>query len=142
MFEWLKNAGNSIGWIANLVQVGAVAWAVIALLRARRDYRRRTKLLELKPAEGAVAIAVGVGTHIESSVRNFLESRFGAVDGKSKMPLVASYDKKGHIKREEFLSVFHEIRRDIDELRKKGDIREVHLFYGGPYAIAVGMARS
>ena len=27
----------------------------------------------------------------------------------------------------------------MDELRRRGDIRELHLFYGGPYAIAVGI---
>ncbi len=142
MFEWLHNTGDSIAWLANILgvlQVVGVIWAIVAFLRARGEYRRRNKMLQVKPADGSVAISIGVGTHIAASVQGFLESHFGIVEGKARIPLVVSYDKTGHLPPADFLMVLHEIRRDIDELRKKSDIREVHLFYGGPYALAAGI---
>jgi hypothetical protein len=96
-------------------------------------------MLRLKPAEGAVALAVGVGTHIEAPVTRFLEQRFGSEDGKPKVPLVASFSEEGFVPTNKFYSVVRKIRDDVDELRKRGDVREVHFFYAGPYAIAAGI---
>jgi hypothetical protein len=138
-WDWLRQLGNSAGWFANLIQIGAVAYVVVGLWRARRAYLRRRRMLELKPVEGAVAFAVGVGTHIEAPVTQFLVRRFGTEAGQPKVPLVKSYDKAGFIPTGNFLNIIREIRDDIDELRRRGDIREVHLFYAGPYAIAAGI---
>src|SRR5437870_5243767 len=114
IFLGLKRIGDSIAWLANIiqvVQVTGVIWAIVLFLRARHEYKRRIKMLNLKPVEGAVAIAIGVGTHIAGSVQNFLESYSGALDGKPNIPLVVSYNKEGYIKTTDFLLVLREIRK-------------------------------
>jgi hypothetical protein len=139
LVEWIKTTGNNWSWLANILQIVSVIWVLISFSQAKYAYNRRRKLLELQPSEGAVAVAIGVGTDIEASVRSFLEEHFGSSEGKSKVPLIKSYYRKGFIRATDFSSILIGIRDDMDELRRSGDIRELHLFYGGPYAIAVGI---
>lgn len=139
MFDLIKKLGESLGWLANLFQVAGVLYLAVDLWRLRVKYKRRTRMLTLKPAQGAVALAVGVGTHIEAPVTKFLQQRFGSDDGRPKVPLVASFSESGFVPTTKFFDILRRIRDDVDELRKRGDIREVHFFYAGPYAIAVGV---
>lgn len=141
-FPQLKEFGESLGWVANIVQVAGLVSLFsfgVAFWRERRAYARRRKMLELEPAGGAVAMAIGVGTPIEATVRQFLRNRFGSTDGALTIPLISSHDESGFIPTRDFLTIVRKIRNDVDELRKRGDIREVHLFYAGPYAIAAGI---
>ena len=143
MPNWLQGLVNffqSLDWLLNLVAIGAYLGSLTFLIREMLRYRRLRRLKELQPSEGAIAMAIGVGMSVTEDARHFLEENFGTdPDGALKVPLLLSYVKLGYFSREQLIDILKEIRDKIRELMVIGGVTEVHLFYGGPLAVAAAL---
>lgn len=141
--EWLSPfvvAGRSFDWLINLIAVSSYVFTLAILGREYMRYRRLVRMREIKPAKGAIALAIGVGMNISSDTRFYLGSHFGSDDeGKPVVPLLMEYHKEGFFDRESLLKVIREVRNKIRELMLVGGVSEVHLFYGGPIAVAAAI---
>jgi hypothetical protein len=143
MHVWLQRFVaffGSLDWLLNLVGIGAYLGSLALLLREWLRYRRLRRLKELQPSEGAIALAVGIGISVTEDARHYLEESFGRnPDNTPKVPLLLTYDRLGFFSREELIDIMREIRNKIRELMTIGGVREVHLFYGGPIAVAAAL---
>jgi len=138
--EWIINVFRSLDWLLNLIGIGAYLVSLVLLLREWLRYRRLRRLKELQPSEGAIAVAIGVGMSVTEDARYFLQETFGTnPDGTLKVPLLLSYTKLGYFSREQMIRIIKEIRDKIRELMIIGGVTEVHLFYGGPLAVAAAL---
>ncbi|MEW6097552.1 MAG: hypothetical protein AB1567_13735 [bacterium] len=100
------------------------------MMRGWIRYTRRRKLLMFTPSsEGRVAVSIGVGLNPEEAVQDFLNTNFPDV------PLVIAYSKIGEFSGKELLQIFNEIKSRFFDLMKRGDIKEILLFYGGPVTL-------
>jgi hypothetical protein len=138
--EFLSTLGNSMDWLLNLIAVILYFTSMFLFVRGWWRYRRLRRLREVKPAEGAIAVAIGVGMDISHDARQFLEITFGLDEQKQlKVPLLLTYSKSGFLSREEIIDVIRDVRNRLRELMVVGGVSEVHLFYGGPVGVAAAL---
>lgn len=135
VFACLRSFADSLQWLLNLIGIAGYFWMAYAFLAARSRYIRRRRLLEVVPSEGAVAVAIGVGTQLEGDVQSYLARKFGP----NSLPLVRTIFRPGFISKYHFADVVSEIKGDLSELMARGGIRQVHLFYAGPCSIATAI---
>jgi len=133
--KWLITLGDSLDWLLNLIGLLGYPVAVYLWLRERARYQRLRRLVAFKPAEGAVAVIIGIGVpSVKADAEKFMREEF-----ESPLPVVLNYEKQGFFSREQLLDIIREVRDRIRELMMAGGIREVHLFYGGPLAVAAAL---
>ena len=141
--EWLGPfvlVGRSFDWLLNLIAFSGYIITFTILGREYLRYRQLVKMREIKPAKGAIALAIGVGMDISSDTRFYLGSHFGSDDqGQPIVPLLLEFHREGFFDREGLLKVIREVRNKIRELMLVGGVSEVHLFYGGPIAVAAAI---
>jgi len=125
---WLIHLGRSLDWLLNLIGLLGYPVAICLWLRERARYQRLRRLIACKPAEGAVAVIIGIGVPaVKADAEKLIDEEF-----KSSLPVVLTYEKQGFFSREQLLDIIREVRDRVRELMMAGGIREVHLFYGGP----------
>lgn len=138
MFSFIRSIGESVEWLLNLIGVAAYFWMLFAFLAARRRYNRRCRLLESRTSPGGIAIAIGIGLNIENDVKVFLKNHYGeCIDIDSPIPLLLSYQRTGLLSPQKMRTVALDIASDLHELRSNINITAIHLFYGGPYVLAI-----
>jgi len=131
---------SSLDWLLNLIAIGAYIFSFGVLVREALRLRRLRKLKELRPSEGAIGLAIGVGVSVTEDARLYLRSHFGEEpNGDLKVPLLMTYSKMGYFTKKELLDIIKEIRDKIRRLMIVGGVREVHLFYGGPLSVAAAL---
>ena len=114
-----------VSWIANLVQIGSVAFVVWVFWRNSRRYAKLVR--EGTKTTGhprPVALAIGLGADIAGPVTAYLEEQ------ERSMPL-QNYCVEGFVPADRFprtLRELHDIKRRITAM----GATEVHLFYRGP----------
>ena len=137
-WDRLISFGNSLEWVLNLIGlIGLLTYPVTFYLwmRARGRYRKLIDLMKFKPAKGAVAVIIGVGVpSVKPDAEKYIDEKFDPP-----LPIVLSYDKQGYFDREPLLDIVRDIRDRVRELMGAGGIHEVHLFYGGPLAVAAAL---
>jgi len=135
VIDWLINAGRNLDWLLNWIGVLGYPLALYFWLRERARYQRLRRLIAFEPAKGAVAIVIGVGVpSVKADAKKYLDEEF-----ETPLPIVLEYEKQGFFSREQLLDIIREIRDRIRELMLAGGIHEVHLFYGGPLAVAAAL---
>ena len=140
LIEFLFDLGNSLDWALNLIAVLSYFATMFLFVSAWWRYRRLRKLAESKPAERAIAVAIGVGMDISQDARQYLEEAFGLDEqNRLKVPLLLTYSKMGFLSREQIIDVIRDIRNRLRELMVVGNVSEVHLFYGGPVGVAAAL---
>jgi len=143
MPDWLEciaNLGRSFDWLLNLIAIAAYIGSLGLLLREWLRYRRLSRLKALQPSGGAIGVAIGVGMSVTEDARHFLQETFGTnPDGTLKVPLLLSYSEPGYFTRAQMIGIIREIRNKLRELMVIGGVTEVHLFYGGPLAVAAAL---
>jgi hypothetical protein len=133
--EWLIDFGSGLDWLLNLIGLLGYPLAIYLWLRERARYQRLRRLITFRPAKGAVAVILGVGVpSVKPDAEKFIREQFDPP-----LPVVLTYDKQGFFSREQLLDIIHEVRDRVRELMVAGGIREVHLFYGGPLAVAAAL---
>lgn len=133
--ECLINLGRSLDWLLNLIGLLGYPATIYLWLRERSRYQRLRRLIAFRPAEGAVAVIIGIGVpSVKADAEKFMRQQF-----ESPLPVVLAYEKQGFFSREQLLDIIHEVRDRVRELMVAGGIREVHLFYGGPLAVAAAL---
>lgn len=118
-------------FVANLLQVGSVAFAVGFFFYNALRLHRRLKRLERERTSHPVALAIGLGGDIEGAVRQYLKE--AGMD----MP-IENYYVEGFIPREKFYDILRDINRIKARLTNEG-VTEVHLFYRGPVTFAMAL---
>ena len=133
--EWLINLGRSLDWLLNLIGLLGYPAAIYLWLRERARYQRLRRLIAFQPAEGAVAVIIGVGVpSVKADAEQFMREQF-----ETPIPVALTYEKQGFFSREELLEIIREVRDRVRELMVAGGIHEVHLFYGGPLIVAAAL---
>lgn len=135
VWEWLVQFGNNLDWLLNLIGLFGYPAALYLWMRERARYQRLRRLISFKPAEGAVAVIIAIGVPaVKPDAEKYIREQF-----ESPLPVVLAYERQGYFTREQLLSIIGEIRDKLRELMMAGGIREVHLFYGGPLAVAAAL---
>ena len=137
MFSFFRHLGESVEWLLNLIGVIGYFWMLRTFLVARRRYNRRRRLLEVSLSAGSVAVAIGVGIHIENDVKMYLREHFVGKRDETDLPLVTSYYRPGLIPAGEMRTIAREIIADLNNLRLNTAISDIHLFYGGPCILGI-----
>jgi hypothetical protein len=133
--EWLIHFGRNLDWLLNLIGLLGYPVAIYLWLRERARYQRLRRLIGFRPAEGAVAVIIGIGVpSVKADAEKFIREQF-----ETPLPIVLLYDRRGFFSREQLLDIIYEVRDKIRELMVAGGIREVHLFYGGPLVVAAAL---
>jgi len=133
--EGLVNLGRSLDWLLNLIGLLGYPLAIYLWLRERARYQRLRRLVAFRPAKGAVAVVIGIGVpSVKADAEKFMREQF-----ETPIPGVLTYEKQGFFSREQLLVIIHEVRDRVRELMVAGGIHEVHLFYGGPLAVAAAL---
>lgn len=130
----LVNLGNSLDWLLNLVGLFGYPIALYLWLRERARYQRLRRLIAFRPAKGAVAVIIGIGVTVKADAEKFMQEQF-----ETPLPVVLTYEKQGFFQREQLLDIIRQVRDKVRELMTAGGIHEVHLFYGGPLAVAAAL---
>jgi hypothetical protein len=124
-------ATEILGWMANLIQIGAFLFTIAVLWRTRQRLKRYLEGQKSSTTANPIALAVGIGENIEGHVRRFAET--------ATPPLkLHTYYRTGNLSSLEFYTVLGdllEIRQQFTDL----GVTEVHLFYRGPVTLAAGI---
>ena len=116
----IVNVGTILGWLAGIF------WLIKSIIRRIK----RKKLLKFAPSsEGSVAVSIGVGINPKEAVERFLEKNYKDV------PLLMDYSKLGYFSEEDILKIFEEIKLFLFDIKQRGDVEEILLFYGGPVTL-------
>ena len=119
-----------LGTAADLLQVGAVAYAVYALWRARRSLKAYLETLQKTRSARPCALVVSFRGDIRGQVEAYLR------DQKLDVPIEA-YDR-ADIPNSQFIPILQELQQIKDRLSSAG-VTEVHLFYKGPVTMAMAL---
>ncbi|MBN1935633.1 MAG: SAVED domain-containing protein [Anaerolineae bacterium] len=120
-----------VSWVANLIQIGSVVFAVVSLLLARRELTRYLRRRKTELSERPWALIIGLGSDITGQVEGFLK------DQKPNMP-VESYVRDGMVSTEDLYPLLKDLLRIKGKLTQAG-VTEVHLFYKGPVTMAMAI---
>ena len=122
---------NVVSWVANLIQIGSFIFVIILFLRARAELARYLRSRKTTVSERPWALAIGLGSDITGSVKEFLKDQGLDIQ-------VESYAREGFISPDDFYPILKDLLRLKDKLTKVG-VTEVHLFYKGPVTMAMAI---
>jgi hypothetical protein len=120
-----------VGWIANVIQIGSVIFAVVSLWLARRELTRYLKARKAATSGRPWALIIGLGSDIAGQVEAYL------ADQKLDLP-TRTYTRKGYVSSDDLLSILKDLLKIKDDLTQAG-ATEVHLFYKGPVTMAMAV---
>lgn len=123
---------DTLSILANLIQVGSFIVVLALFLQARRQFRRYLKARATQFSERPWILIIGIGLDITGQVKPFL-----AENKLDSLP-VETYVQPGHLPGDKFYDVLRDVLRLKGRLSQAG-ATEVHLFYGGPVTLAVGL---
>lgn len=126
----VASAVKVLGVLADLLQVGAVAYAAFALWRARRKLLAYLQTLQKSQSARPFALVISFGGDIRGQVEAYLK------DQKLDIP-VRSY-KSDYFAASQFIPILQELQAIKDELTDVG-VTEVHVFYKGPVTMAMAL---
>ncbi len=120
-----------VGWAANLIQIGSVAFTVVSLWLARRELARYLRERKTEVSARPWALIISLGSDITGQVRGFL------ADTKIDMP-IESYVREGLVSAEDLYPILKDLLKLKNRLTQAG-ATEVHLFYKGPVTMAMAV---
>jgi hypothetical protein len=131
--DWPKILQDTVGWIANIIQIATAVFAFVVVVRTRR---KLNKLLRPDVTDNSDQRRVAIVVSMRGSIRGAVEQHFK--DEHIENIQVFEVTRPGDIDRRQTYALLREISHLKQTLTENG-VNHVDLFYRGPVTLAMGI---